>query len=160
MRKLNLGSPLRVALISPAKAAPGLARTHGTGRQAKKHGAITRRPPVAALVNPQLPACHTRLAVRLLFKAGPASTKFVPTPNQREIPTPLALAEQTASKLAAGGTVFNSRPMAHRSSAAEVAWTDTLFGVMQALRWRPIAHGPPLGPLHKVPGIGRPSGRV
>ena len=39
------------------KAAPGLARTHGTGRQAKKHGATTRRPPVAALVSPQLPAC-------------------------------------------------------------------------------------------------------
>ena len=45
-------------------------------------------------------------------------------------------------------------------SAAEVAWTDTLFGVMQALRWHPIAHGPPLGPFHKVSGIGRPSGRV
>ena len=48
----------------------------------------------------------------------------------------------------------------HRSSAAEVAWTDTLFGVMQALRWHPIAHGGALGPFHKASGIGRPSGRV
>ena len=48
----------------------------------------------------------------------------------------------------------------HGISAAEVAWTDTLFGVMQALRWHQIAHGGGLGPLHKVPGIGRPSGRV
>ena len=102
------------------KDTPGLARTHGTGRQAKKHGAITRRPPVAALVNPQLPACHTRLAVRLLFKAGPASTKFIPTPNQRQIPTPLAPADRTASKLAAAGPIFNSRPMASKTSSGHV----------------------------------------
>ena len=48
----------------------------------------------------------------------------------------------------------------HRSSAAEVAWTDTLFGAMQALRWHPIADAPPLGPFHMGPDIGRPSGRV
>ena len=87
-------------------------------------GQETRRDHAPAIRGrPRKPAAtrvYTRLAVRLLFKAGPASTKFVPTPNQREIPTPLALADQTASKLAAGGTVFNSRPMASKTSSGHV----------------------------------------
>ena len=48
----------------------------------------------------------------------------------------------------------------HHSSAAEVALTDTRFGVVQAPRLHQIAHGPPLGPCHKGPDINRPAVRV
>ena len=91
MRKLNLGSPLRVALISPAKAAPGLARTHGTGRQAKKHGAITRRPPVAALANPQLPAYTRDLRFACYLKRAQRARNSFRRPTSERSPPPLPL---------------------------------------------------------------------